>query len=168
MVRRYLLLVLVGTIAAGCQTERFRSRNLGRTDLGTAYETALDVFGDYYSIASTDRRAGRITGRPKRVSAARDRTLSTSPVRESAVLRVRREGEAVWADVRVAIERQEAGSFRSLTDLSAHRDVPDHTPAERDAPFTREQNQAWRVTGNNADVERRILIDLYDRLNPEP
>ena len=164
MIWRCLLVACSGAVLVGCHTGGFRTRRLGQVDPAEAYQAALEVVSDYYTVASADRRSGRITCEPKPVSSTTGRLLSTTAGREHAVVRIRRDGPVVWADVRVTIERRESAGYDSLTALSAHGDVPNQTPAQGDAPFTREQNQLWRVTGSNLDVERRILADIYSRV----
>jgi len=166
MTGRWALLLVAVSMLAGCQNERFRSMRLGDVDFDEAYRAGLEVFAGYYGVADTDARTGRVTGRPKLVSAPPDKLFSSTPSREVAVLRIRRDGALTWADVRVDIQRRESASYRSLAGLTGPNDVPNRTPAQGDAPLRAEQDQVWQVTGHNYDVERKMLKDLYARVNP--
>ena len=170
-----LLVVLTWTVV-GCQTDslfggagsgRFRSHRLGQVEQSEAFEAARGVLGNYYTIASVDPDTWRIVSKPKMIPQSPSAILSTTPARERAELRIRRDNGFIWADVRVTIEHQQTGVYRSLSQFPDRRDVPNQTPAYEDAPLTKEQNVLWRPAGYNLDVERRILQDLYERMKKE-
>lgn len=168
MTVRSLSFLLIVVALAGCQAERFRSQRLGEVSYDAAYQAALDVFDDYYAVQSADKASGRIASQPTPVEAAPEMLLTNTEARELAVLRIRRGDDAVWADVRIDIERQVSESYRDVTGLAAHRDVPNQTPAQEDAPLTTEQSLTWRVVGQNYEKERRMLADLTERLRSSP
>ncbi len=165
MTGRWAFVLLAVPMLAGCQNERFRSMRLGEVDVEKAYQAGVTVFGDYYKVAEADGRTRRITGRPKTVKAPPDRLFSTSASREVAVLRIRRDGAVTWADVRVDIQRRQSAGYRSLSGLTDRDDVPNRTPAQDDAPLRPEQDEVWQVTGHNYQIERKMLQDLYARVN---
>ncbi len=168
MIARCLLTALAAAALAGCQTERFRSQQLGEVDYDTAYQAGRTVFADYYAIDAADPDDGRITGRPKPLdnSAPGGLALSSQPARELAVLRIRRDGKVIWADVRVAIQRQQAGGFDSFGDLGGRGDAPNQTPADLEGPLSASQQEAWVAKGANYRTETHILQDIYNRLHP--
>ena len=168
MISRCLILVSVVALLAGCQNESFRSQALGEVEAAAAFQAAKDVFAGYYTITSADPAAGRIEGEPKLTASRAEPVFSTAPTREVPVLRIRSQGNTVWADVRVAIQRQEAGAYGAFSGFSAGHEIPNATPAQEDAPLTEEQNRLWRDSGYNLAVEQRILADLYNRLHPKP
>jgi hypothetical protein len=45
--------------------------------------------------------------------------------------------------------------------------VPHETPAQREAATTAEQNESWETRSHDADVERKILQDLWRSLHPQ-
>lgn len=163
---RSLLLLSLGLLLGGCQSEQFRSQNLGAVPYQLAYQAGLDVLQKYYMIDSANSRTGRITSQPKLVEARRTRAIYVGPAREKAVLRIRQEGPIVWADVRIEVQSQEGEAYASLSQLTSNNDIPNQTPAQRDAALSAEQKQAWVTTGNNYETERRILSDIYQHLHP--
>jgi hypothetical protein len=166
---RFALAVLAGALAAGgCQYERFRSQPLGQVGYDQAFSLSRTVLSQYFSIASADADKGRIVSRPKMVASSPDRLLGTTPARQVAVMQIRRKNGEVFADLRVDVQRQDVEASSRMQPLTAGTELPSRTPAQESGPLTAEQNQAWRTTGRDEDLERTILADLVDRISPRP
>jgi len=160
MVTRAGLALIVVGILAGCQTTPMTTTRLGEVNYDAAFAAGREVFGQYYTIETADAATGVITGVPKSVQPRPDRVLTSTAAREVAKLRLRRDDEGVWADVRVTVQRLDTTGYRNVEALHGARDLPRRTPAQDDAPLTPEQNEVWRAAGNNLQIEQRILIDL--------
>jgi hypothetical protein len=153
---------------AGCQDAwRYKSMALGEVDMMAAMTGARDVLGQYFPIAEVDNYAHKITSEPKNVRGGSVGLISKGPARELAVLRLRRQGAVVWADVSVIVQHQEAPQRRMMAPWTSRQDVPTPTPAQADAPYTPEQEEAWQTVRHNEDAEAKILQDLYTALHPE-
>ena len=163
--RQLGFLAAAAALMAGCQQERYRSMNLGAVEYNAAYQTAVQTLRDYYPLESADASTGHIVGR-MRPAKGDQLAITHAPARERAEMRIRREKQDVWADIRIRVERQESDRFAHFPAMNTQNEGPTPTPAEEDAPFTREQQEVWTTTGTNWRLEREILNDLYLRLHP--
>jgi len=155
-----------GSTVLGEPAWRFRSCRLGQVDPTETFGAAQSVLADYFTIASANPATGVIICEPKTTADPANRTFTSTAVRELAVLRIRQEATVVWADVRVAVQRQQTGNFTGFSPPGYRSEVPNQTPALEDAPLTQEQKASWRSAGYNLDTERRILMDLQARIKP--
>lgn len=166
MLNRAMMLGVLAAMLVGCETENYRQVRLGEVDYSEAYAAGLDVFADYYTVASADAATGLITAQPTRADAPPDMLLTNVPTREVAEMRIREDNRVVWADIRIAVERLDTESHRNIQALDQHRDIPNQTPAELDAGLTPQQQQTWTRRGYNYEKERVILRDVYSRMHP--
>ena len=168
MMLRLAAAAVTMAMLAGCQEPgRFRSMALGEVDMTAAMTAGQDVLGQYFPVAEVDSDAHKITSGPKNIRGESVGLISRGAARELAVLRLRREGNVIWADVSVIVQRQEAPQRRMMAPWTSRQDLPAPTPAQADAPYTREQEEAWMTVRHNEDTEARILQDLYNKLHPE-
>ena len=162
---RLACVLLAGLLAAGgCQMERFRSQGLGRAGYGEAFDAGKAVLAQHFSIASADPASGRIVSRPRPLQPTADRLLGRSSGREVATMRIRQEGDHLFADLRVDIQRRDLGAARAMQPVTVDTELPTRTPAQESAAVTLEQDQTWITTGRNHLLERTILADLLKRL----
>jgi len=154
-------------VAGGCHSRQYQSQSLGQVNYAQAFEQSKAVFSQYFSIESADAAKGKIVGRAKEVQAAPDRLLGSTPARQIAVMRVRRKGDTVVADVRVEIQRQDTVAARQMQPVTVDTELPNRTPAQENAPLTAEQEEFWQTTGRDEGVEQSILADLIRRLAPK-
>jgi hypothetical protein len=160
------ILLAGGVGAAGCGMQRYRAQPLGQVPYEQAFQAARTVFSQYFSVASADSVTGKIVGRPKVVEGAPDRLLGITPARQVAKMRIREKKDGqVYAEVRVDIQRQDAGAFRAMQPLTVETELPSRTPAQDTAPISAEQDQAWQTTGRDEAKERDILADLLRRVS---
>jgi hypothetical protein len=164
-----LLIAIVGLcLLAGCQeAQRYRTLALGEVDMTAAMTEAQAVLAQYFPIAQVDNETHKITSDPRPVQGPSVGLMTREWARELAVLRLRPEGKLVWADVSVIVQHQEAPQRRFMKPWTSLNDVPAPTPAQTDAPYTPEQEEAWQTVRHNEDVEAKILQDLYDAFHPE-
>jgi hypothetical protein len=164
------LLTAVSAGLIGCvESTPGRTRSLGQADYGLAFATAREVLAEEhgFSIESTERDVGTIQTRPKPVAAEPDRLLGSSPARQVATVRLRRDGNDVVAHVSVAVQRQRAEVRRQVRDVGENYDsVPNKSPAEQDAALTPQQKMSWETVDYDHALEVRILEDLYQALRP--
>jgi hypothetical protein len=162
-----VLMLLAGCMAAGCsQAVPSTNRALGQVSYQQAFDTARTVFSEYYSVADADAATGLIRSRPQQGPV--DRVLSRNNGREIATMQLSRDGERVAAAMTIEVQRMESPTIRQLGRAGdTYSQVPDQTPAEADAPLTREQSQTWRTVSYNHAMERKILDELYRRLHPQ-
>lgn len=168
MMARCLALLVAASILAGCQTDQFRSRRLGDVDYNAAYQAGLGAMSNYFTIQSADAKTGRIVAQPQPASPTAGKIVSSTQGREVAVLQITRDSAGVVAGIRVDIQRQEEPAYQSFSQMYSNTDVPNQTPAQREAALSPEQVQAWRTVGHNYDMERRILDDIYNSTRPTP
>ena len=155
-------------LLAGCQEPgRYKSISLGTVEMSNAMVVGREVLGQYFSIAEVDNASHKITADPRSVRGESVGLISKGAARELAVLRFRHEGSAVWADVSVIVQRQEAPQRRMMAPWTSRQDLPTPTPAQADAPYTAEQEEAWQTVRHNEGVEAKILQNLYDKLHPK-
>jgi len=156
--------------AVGCgEAVPGRSRSLGEVDLALAYATARELLATEhnFSIEPGRRGEGIVRTRPKPISAERDRLVGSSPARQVATIRLRRDGEEVVAHASVAVQRQRAEVRRQMHDVAENYDtVPNTTPSEEGAALTIEQRQSWETVDYDHALEVRILDELYQALHP--
>ena len=140
-------------------------RVLGPTTYDNAFSTAREVMGRYFPIAESDRKKGVIKSRPRLVEAARFRVSSPVSARQTATLRLRRDGRYVVAFLAVAIYRQ-GGRFHRMEGPGEenYRARPGRTPAELEGATTYEQNQAWQFLRHDHVLQRTILDELASQL----
>ena len=75
--------------------------------------------------------------------------------------------EEVIADLRVEIQRQDLAARKHLQPITPDSERPG-TPAEEGGALRAKQDQAWRTTGRDEALERRILSELLRRLAQPP
>ncbi|HUU58408.1 MAG TPA: hypothetical protein VMZ50_02590 [Phycisphaerae bacterium] len=162
------LLILAGMLV-GCQQQTpGKTRQLGTVSYESAFAAARDVVSQYYPVSREDPATGIIECLPKSVEAPPERLLGGSPARHVTTVRVRREGEAVSAQVAVAVQRQGRFIRRQMRTPAENYDGPPHgTPGQYEAATTPEQNDVWMTEGYAHNIEIRILDDLYKSLHPE-
>ncbi len=164
MSRLGMILLAAAPVLAGCQMDEYRCQPLGEVAYDEAFRVGRAVLAQYFSIASADPQSGKIVSRPKPIKAAPDRLLGSSPARQLAILRIRRTGGDLYADLRVHIQRQDAGAARAMQPVTVQTEMPNVTPAEETAAVTTEQSQAWENVGRDHALERTILADLLRQL----
>jgi hypothetical protein len=168
MILRLVAAAVGLAMLAGCEeSTRYRSISLGNVEMPAAMMAARDVMGQYYGIAEVDEYAHKFTCDPKVMRGATAGLLSKGSARELAVLRLRSEGNAVWADVSIIVQHGEAPQRRMMDPWISGYDYPSPPPYQKDAPYTAEQEEAWQTVGHNDATEARILQDLYNALHPE-
>jgi len=147
---------------AGCpQATPGEKRALGSVDYQLAFDTAQKVLSQYFSVESADRETGLIQSRPKSLDMEKNRLLGGSAARQVAVMRLRRSGDQVVAQVCVEVQTQ-GGEIHSAMPRTGenYSTVPNETPAQGEAATSAEQNDAWRTDRYAHDLERKILDDL--------
>jgi len=164
MSRLGMILLAAGPILAGCQVDSYRCQPLGDVAYDEAFRVGRSVLAQYFSIASADPQSGKIVSRPKPIKATSDRLLGSSPARQLAILRIRRKGGQLYADLRVHVQRQDAGVARAMQPITVQTELPNVTPAEETAAVTAEQSQTWANVSRDDALERIILADLLKQL----
>jgi hypothetical protein len=143
------------------------TRYLGAVDYDRAFTTARETLvANNFSVASADRETGKIVARPRSVDLPGERLLGSSPARQVAQMRLRREDGQVAAFASVAVQR--LGDETVIVQPRENYDtVPDETPAETWGATTAEQNATWVTQSYDHALERQLLADLFRRLGPE-
>jgi len=165
----WTVVLLVGAaMAGGCQSHRYASEPLGDVGHAQAFRAGKAVLSQHFSIASADEAAGKLVSRPAPVDAGRDRLVGSSPARQVATMRIREEGQQIYADIRIDIQRQDLGAMRHMQPVTVDNQLPNQTPAQRSAAVTPDQDQAWQNTGRNERLERLILDEVMAKLAKKP
>ena len=147
------------------------SRTLGAVNYETAYAASRRVMSQYFSVLPGGPETGVLQSRPAQAKAGPSGTmgLSSTDRRKVATLRLSRQGEIVIANLHVEVQGQRKDSFRQLRhDDQAYSSVPNQTPAQEEAATTPEQNDVWRSVGRDQKLERQILNEIHQALNPPP
>lgn len=162
-------LFFVVASAAGCsEGPRWQTMSLGSVGKEDAFSAAQEVVGMYFVIENADPLTQTIKCRPKNLSEDyQERLLGGSPTRRVARIELFPEDGQMTARVSVQIQQQGSAVQRSVMGSNSYDPVPHQTPAQIDAATTTEQNETWRTVGYAADVESKILYDIYHRLHPE-
>ena len=160
------VLILAAGLAGGCTSDRYRTQPLGQVPYSAAFEAGKDAMASRFQIASADDATVKIVARPKAVETGRDRLLGTTPARKVAQMRIREKGGQVYADVLVAIQRQDAPAMRAFRPVTPDTERPTQGPAQETAMLSPEQNMAWENSGRDAAAEREILADIVRHLAP--
>lgn len=157
---------------AGCQDgggfggDDYRTQTYPSADRALVFETARNVLGMYFSIASADPDMGKIVSRPLDVEASRDRLLGSTPTRKLATMRIYRTSDGQTAvDLRIIVQKQDAMAFAAMQPITESNELPSQTPAQTGAANTPEQRQSWQDVGRDNTMEQTILTDLAGRLN---
>jgi hypothetical protein len=155
---------------AGCgASEPGSTRNLGAVKYEAALAASREALSQHFSILPSEPGSGTLKSRPKAVSAGAGGLIgfTTTGRRETATLRLLREGNQVIAHLAVTVEQQGNPVYRSMPQPDReYSSVPNLTPAQEDAATTPDQNDVWRAVGRNQALERTILTDIYRALNP--
>ena len=163
--KRLAALAMALASLGGCQTQRYRSQPLGQVDYAEAFQASRLVLERYFPPGTADRDSGKIVSGARKVPAPRDRLLGGSTAREIATIRLRRRGEEVFADIRVTVQRQDVGAMRQMQPVTVDTEQPNRTPADEAGAVSAAQDQAWQTTGRDAEMERRSLAELLERLS---
>lgn len=101
---------------------------------------------------------------------ARDYYGGVSEMRRKAWFQVDPIGSATRARIRVDLERLDTRRRELLRPpISRLDDNPGYTPIQEDAATTSEQNTLWTSAGRDRALERRLLLELRERVEgPAP
>ncbi|MHC4982729.1 MAG: hypothetical protein ACYTF6_06130 [Planctomycetota bacterium] len=170
--KRYIHLAaafLAAAAAAGCEVgTRGTNLSLGNVNYDEAFGQAREVMSQYFSVASADDNTGVIESRPKPIEAGPEGIFRHSEARQIAKLTLRREGEAVLANLAVEVQRQGSAVHHQLQmAASGYDSVPNRTPSEIDAATTAEQNEAWETETYDSALELKVLRQIYEALHGE-
>ena len=160
------LLILAAGLAGGCTADRYQTQPLGQVPYSAAFEAAQDAMAGRFQIATADDETGKIVARPQATETGRNRLLGKSPARKLAKMRIREKGGQVYADVLVAIQRQDVQAMRAFQPVTSDNERPTQGPAQETAILSPDQNAAWENSGRDAAAEREILADIVRRLAP--
>ncbi len=165
MSKHVILVTLAAAFLAGCtQAELGTERALGPVQYADAFRAARTVTAQYFTVASADRSSGVIKSAPKTV--APDMALGSAE-RQLATITVRQRGSVMTAYAMVEIQRQGVAMKRHVGFAEVYDGPPSHTPAEREAATTPEQNEYWITRRRDRALENKILTDIYRALHGE-
>lgn len=175
--RPMALAVMMTTVLAcgGCQSAAPTTRNYSYLRLPShskeeAFNAARQAMGERYRIDRIDPGEGVITSVPAETdepgSSGQVGDVVGAPrrVRTSAQTRVSGTDTASEVWCKVVIERYETDERNLFVRDLAMADAPTHTPAERDAGATPEQNAVWRTDRRDKVAERDILRAVHEIL----
>lgn len=169
-----LAVLAAALMLAGCQDgssflgggDDYRTQTYDSADRALVFETARNVLGMYFSIASADPDTGKIVSRPLQVEASRDRLLGSTPTRKLATMRIYRTSDGrTSVDLQILVQKQDAAAFAAMQPITESNEIPNQTPAQTGAAETPEQRQSWQDVGRDYTMEQTILRDLEGRLN---
>ncbi len=163
-------LLLAGgcTAPGGIASTAYQSRAIA-LPLDQAFDAAVPIMREQFGRIVLDRPNWTITAPPEVFRAAgeaggsaREYLGARGTLRRSATLRFRPRDGAAAAEVRVDIERREAGRSPAGPPSSRLTDSPAETPMDRDAAITERQQAAWVRVRRDARLEREVLDALRD------
>lgn len=168
------------TFLAGCGgAEPGTTYTLGAVSYESAFATSREVLSQHFSVLPSDPGSGVLTCRPKPVEAetpdASGRVdvsrgllgLTSAGRRQTATLRLLREGKLIVAHLAVTIEQRGDPVYRGMPQPDQeYSSVPNLSPAEETAATTPDQNDVWRPVGRDEALERTILDDIRSALAP--
>ena len=162
------MLLGMSAIAGGCSgTAPGITRGLGNVPYDQAFAASKEVMGQYFSVESASPETGKIKSRPLDLPPARERLVSATSRRQIATLTLKQGAGEVIARLAVANYSQGQDVYEQTRPMREnYSGVPDQTLAEGTAAVTPAQNQAWRLTGYDAFMERTVLEDIFHRLHP--
>lgn len=174
MRKKFLMLVLL-LAASGCTETVVRPRGqviqLGTVEYATAFEAGLDTMREQFTIEKQDLQSGEIFARPVVYSSDDpSERLGTSitgakvQLRKKAWLRLNRSPEAVWAEVRVDIERRDTQSYQMYEGTLASEDLRTRTPAERRDTAGPDRREVWTFIRRDLQTEEILIRALRERM----
>ncbi len=167
-----LCLVLFGACAvSGPSRLGYGVRRFAEADRSALFQAAADALVEAgYRIDRSDRAAGMLSTFPVagklRDVAARRRARLGTPARIRRVVQVRIEQGADGISVycKVAVQEQVTEAYRMQAYDLHTADSPVHTPIEREAATTREQNTVWQTVRRDKRQECEILAAVEQRI----
>lgn len=172
MARNLIFLVAAALTCAGCSESppivNYQTRVIGPIAPDEVFDAAVPIMRREFGRATPDKRQLTITVPAAEYVSARDTGSARdllgmgSTLRRYATLRIRKSGENAIADVRVDIERKDAGRRAAGPEPSRLSDAPSQTPIERDAATTETQNTVWTKVRRDYELERTLLDELRD------
>jgi len=171
----YITVVASVAMTAGCSQSLEPATGttlpLGTVGYGQALKVSQEVLAEHFTIASVDERSGKITARPKPITAQAERLVTRlagapgSPARQVAMIKLYRNGQQVEARASVQIQRQYSEIHRSRSSVEENYDgVPNKTPVDVDSAATPDQRDTWQVVKQDAALEWKILQAIEKRL----
>ncbi len=163
-------------LLAGCAADSgqgFATRTLPSVADEQAIGAAEQAFREHFRIArSTSSAAVLVELRSEPTDSLqrggtgrlRDEVLAVpNRVRRTAVLRLSRQGEQLWASCQVLQQRLDTSDVEMFHQERQRQDFPTDTPIDQQA-LTAEQEAVWTDIGRDLALEREILASLIERL----
>lgn len=131
------------------------------------FATAKEVMRKHFEIDSADPDTGVIIAKPQHVDAPAERLLGgKSSARHLAKMQIQQKNGQVITRVKVELQRQGATSYQHVLRPDDYSTVPNQTPAQETAATTAEQNESWETESRDYALERKILDELKQVLQP--
>lgn len=162
-------LFTAGCTAPGASVASAYQSRLVAMPIEDAFDAAVPIMREHFGRVVLDRPNWTIDAPPTMFQAAleagagaRELLGARGTLRRSATLRLRPREGGTAAEVRVDIERREAGRSPAGPPASRLSDSPAQTPMDRDAAITERQQAAWIRVRRDLRAERDVLDALRD------
>jgi hypothetical protein len=169
----FTAIIAMTLVCSGCQSAAPTTKNYSYLRMPScsreaAFTAARQAMGERYRIARGDLGEGVITSVPEESdepgSSGQVGDVVGAPrrLRTTAQTRVSGSGNSAEVWCKVLVERYETDERNLFVRDLAMADAPTHTPAERDAGATPEQNAVWRTDRRDKVAERDILRAVHE------
>ncbi len=159
-----------GCASTGLSPLNFSVRHIQDGNRAAVFDAARSALADLgYGIDRADPAAGVIEAQPTRTTSATEpaptgmRLSSRTRLRQVAYLHVTRGTEIVNVYCKVVVQEQTTEAHRMFRQDHRVSDTPGHTPIDREAATTTEQNTVWQTIRRDKAAERRILEAVLDQ-----